>query len=352
MRSRNVALVAASTVLALMAGEAAVRVADRLAGPEVPPGGNHPRHLFVPAPRTGYALRPSFEGTMRNVFGDFQVPVRVSSSGLRDREEPGAAADLRIVGLGDSFTYGEGVALEDSYLAVVERGLAGRLGRTVRIFKAGVPGFSARQMLERFREAADEWDPHGVILGLVPSGGDRLDDPFTCFEGYIVRSSYAAGLTERNGRLVHSSVTSEPWRTLDRHGRFYSHAYRRAAGLLAPDPVPEPPRSARRRERLRRMNGILVEFSEECAARGAFLLVVLIDSPPWEEREMIPTCEARGIPYVRTWSALAQYERRTGARTDFPHDDHWNRDGHRVVADLVLEALTPLARRPAGSTTP
>lgn len=88
----------------------------------------------MPRPRTGWAPNQVFylcytgiEGPRRAYF-DAQgcVECRINSAGIRDREEvvgPKPPGQRRIVCLGDSFTFGWGVKVEDAWPRLVEAGL-------------------------------------------------------------------------------------------------------------------------------------------------------------------------------------------------------------------------------------
>jgi len=53
---------------------------------------------------------------------EFEVPVEINSIGLRNKEvEPKAPHALRILWPGDSFTFGNGVTMKQTYLQQLER---------------------------------------------------------------------------------------------------------------------------------------------------------------------------------------------------------------------------------------
>ena len=92
--------VALSLLFALAAAELAVRLAGigrAGSGSAWYAGGNHPRGLVRPDARTGYALTPGFAGEDVATTGEFRVPVRIDSQGLRDHphRDGDAAGDLR-----------------------------------------------------------------------------------------------------------------------------------------------------------------------------------------------------------------------------------------------------------------
>ena len=86
-------------------------------------------------------LLPHLEGALRE--SEFDTSIRVNSLGCRQDEfTPHKGQGLRIVVVGDSFTFGFGVEEPDSYPRVLERQLAGvRTGNTLppaEVINAGV----------------------------------------------------------------------------------------------------------------------------------------------------------------------------------------------------------------------
>jgi hypothetical protein len=79
---------------------------------------------FMPDPHTGYRLQPGGRGSF--VDG---IPGVANSDGHRDDELPARPADsLRILALGDSFTVGTNVRMEDTWPANLERRLRSEHG--------------------------------------------------------------------------------------------------------------------------------------------------------------------------------------------------------------------------------
>ena len=114
-----------------------------------------------PYPDVGYSLRPFY--VSENWGG---APVRLNSSGFRDAERSPAKppGSCRIIALGDSFTFGSGVALEDSYVKVLER--KSSFDR-VEILNFGIPGYNTLQEVAFFKRLAINYQPDIVLLGYV-----------------------------------------------------------------------------------------------------------------------------------------------------------------------------------------
>jgi lysophospholipase L1-like esterase len=78
---------------------------------------------------------------------------------------------FRVLGLGDSFTYGVGVAFEDTYLSRLERMLNARAGTHPRaeVIKTGIPRYfpePERILLERY---GAQFQPDVIVVGFLPN---------------------------------------------------------------------------------------------------------------------------------------------------------------------------------------
>jgi len=126
----------------------------------------YPPGLFLPDDTKGFVYKPHFKGLFPNEpFTD--ISININSKGLRDVEHeyekpPGT---IRILGLGDSVTFGAGVAFEDTYLSQLERKL-NDAGYSVEIIKAGVNSYEFDQERTYFKEEGYKYNPDVVILGL------------------------------------------------------------------------------------------------------------------------------------------------------------------------------------------
>lgn len=122
-----------------------------------------PRHV-VEAP---WGLRYNDPGSeYRHKSPDGTWWFRINEQGMRDDRELGyekPAGVTRIVSLGDSFTVGYEVDVEQTFSAVLETDLLGA-GHEVQVLNAGVSGFSnAEESLYLERELL-KYDPDIVIM--------------------------------------------------------------------------------------------------------------------------------------------------------------------------------------------
>ena len=108
--------------------------------------------LVLPAhPTRGWSL------PVGQTFSFGGVQATTNSLGLRS-PEPTADAPLRILTLGDSSVFGDGVADEETFSAV----LAQRTGWDVQ--NGGVPGYTCAQSSDRYAELADVIQPDVLII--------------------------------------------------------------------------------------------------------------------------------------------------------------------------------------------
>jgi hypothetical protein len=96
-------------------------------------------------------------------------PKTLNSYGLRDREFPRARPDgeTRVLCLGNSTTYGSGVALEATYAKQLERLLA--TTRPTLVVNAGGEGTSIGKALRFLERDGFSFDPQLVIVGFSPA---------------------------------------------------------------------------------------------------------------------------------------------------------------------------------------
>jgi len=108
-----------------------------------------PRQLWAPKPGAGV---PWGAGETINAAG-YRGPLRTAAR---------ADGVLRVVALGDSSTFGYGVAYERTYPARLEELLAAR-GIRCEVLDFGVVGYTVRQGLERYRAVARSFRADFVI---------------------------------------------------------------------------------------------------------------------------------------------------------------------------------------------
>ncbi len=345
-----------SCLIILIAGEGLTRSYERVKGvdfrimrKELMNAERLPRDLWLEGnfPR----LRPYARVTAKT--SEFQVDYAINSKGWRDREYsyervPGK---FRVLALGDSFTFGEGVRYGERFVDIPEDRFA-----NLEMIAMAVPGYGIEHELICFAMEGLKYSPDCVILfinrvdttrqlsGLFD--GTRISMPQgRTYDDYKINDSPGTVYLNRQD----SSRPSGLLRLLD-----YSHMFHFGAGrielyrLAARDrsiwtgkapykddssPVEEPDEKIR--ERTIR---VLEKFAEIAASNRIQLLVINID--PHYHLSYIKNALQEGA-YFDESDALSRRARATPLR--FVYDRHFNRETHRFLGEETIEILKKAA---------
>lgn len=373
--SVNASLVVGSVVLCVLAGEVVVRLAgwkvDRRQfrlmryGDQLDPwyaGSVFDRSDGWARLKAGITFQHLYDGDDRGYFEPGgAVTYHINGLGFRGpmpeaQPRPGAR---RVVLLGDSFTFGEGVHWPDTFAARLSRqfesatpageGTAGG----IECIDLAVPGTDTRDQLEILRRVGIDLQPGLVMLvftcndfltsGLFPERGDERsklqEAEFANVVGmYLGQYEPAHGLAQWS-RLY--DLLARRWQ----QRRLYE---RWVATMVGPET-----QSARqaiwqqRQQQLRQMRDL-------CRERGSNFAVVLFptlvrlgaDYPLASlHRELEEFCRAEQIPLLDLLEPLSRFEDRT--LWVHPTDHHPNERAHEIAA----EALGPFLRRQLPSAT-
>jgi hypothetical protein len=358
--------------------------------------------LFVEDPDVGMRHLPLARSRMSSETAG-SVAVRINSRGYRGREYPwDAAAGFRVLGLGDSFAFGFGVKEDDTYLARLERALA---GRQVEVINAGLAGMGPDNEARLLAKDGAALRPDLVLLGFFV-GNDLMDTLTGPARTHLRDGSpaLADGFLERWYRpLRPGGLQAEPLRRSSRPGlglpipfkgfwRRHSHAYRFLSGRVgrlrevsqrrrglaaAPDFNPFQQEAFCLRSyppefdlAWTRTKSELSRIRSWCDTHRVRLAIVAIPTRAqvypdhWDEvrrrfnprdedfdlekpqRILAEFASAHGIPLIDLLPTL-RGARETGGPLYFQTDIHWSPRGHAVAADEILRQLRAMALVPA-----
>ncbi|HET6278968.1 MAG TPA: GDSL-type esterase/lipase family protein [Candidatus Polarisedimenticolia bacterium] len=163
----SLALLVTSLIVSALLLEGAVRLAI---GEQV----KFPRRV-VGAP---WGLRYNEPNAVyRHKSPDVTVWFRINSQGMRaDRDYPYAKppGTKRIISLGDSYTVGFEVDVEETFSMVLERELNAR-GHHVEVLNAGVSGFSTAEQYLYLERELWKYDPDMILISFFVN--DLVDNP-------------------------------------------------------------------------------------------------------------------------------------------------------------------------------
>lgn len=300
----------------------------------------------------GWANAPGMRGTYER--DEFRFPIRINAHGMRDAEvdrQPGARK--RIAVLGDSFTWGIGVADEDRFTERLER------ARGVEVLNFGVAGYSPVQYRLMIGDALS-FRPDLVVIAFC-LGNDFADNVYfqrygyfkpyaeldssgeTVIQGYPLPNVDDFGFREKAEGLVFARILeraiSNAFFLPEQRGLmgfrsefvYADEAIDHAQRLLADRAIQINEALLREiRDAVRRTGAELVllpvptkcEYAARCRGDGE---VRLRDGA---YRVLEASADRLGIRFVRTLDALD--------RTNFwQKDGHWRPSGHARIAERL-----------------
>jgi lysophospholipase L1-like esterase len=274
----------------------------------------------------------------------YEHPVVVNALGLRGPElEPKAEGELRVLVLGDSLTYGQGVADDETLPAWLERDLREREpGRTVRVVNAGLRAYDTRQELALLAELGDTIAPDVVVLcwywndffgrdleatcARLQASGPVAFDTGTRIEGWeTVKWRARQALRASALVMLLHDLTSGLWTE-----KYDAQDFERGFAALALE---------------------LARFFGLCRGLDALPLVVVIPDPralgekpgePGFAARVLELARERGLAAVDLAPALREAAARTGFEPVLPFDGHYSSAGNRVLAAPVADAVLAL----------
>jgi hypothetical protein len=354
---RRAGLVAAGVLAALLLAEGILWAWD--------PPISRPRigSYAVYSREYGWLNRPGTQGWQVDVG----YHIRINRYGHRGGEHPEKkpAGVFRILGLGDSFTFGWGVAEEDTFLQVLERKLRGA-GHRVQVLNAAVPAWHSSQALHYLAREGMRFEPDLVVMSFF------MDDVFYQTVENIRRGGKAQELR--------AEEASERRRRAERVTRIrlynawfnYKRILRAARDYRRRNPYPS--FEAERAQLLSHaehmdfernpanVEGLEKMLREWAGVLGERRLPAVFTFLPaggalgfpglqGHARALRRGSAAHGFPYADAVSAL---ERQPDTRRLYlhPRDGHMSPLGHAVVgealADLILKGKWLKAKPPRG----
>jgi len=156
---KNLALVAGSIIFAVLLSLSADRIFGAI---RRPPG----------LPETLELIFPPFS-EQQYESADFRYSVYINAIGIRDRELPRERGDAyRVLAIGDSYTYGWGVDIENTWTRQLETRLRAE-GRDIEILNLGKPGVGPPFYSELAEKAIPLLRPDLVLVCLLQGNDIR-----------------------------------------------------------------------------------------------------------------------------------------------------------------------------------
>ncbi len=158
---------------------------------------DNPPGQFRRSQTRAFEHEPNFRG--RDRFGN---EIRINSLGLREREfdRKKLPGTTRILVLGDSVVFGDGVSAEDAFPRRLEARLASKF-RSVEVLNAGVRGYNTYQELCFLREVGVALGPDVVILFYTTNDAEPLSKQGGLIDPRFVWVAWAKDLVKKHSYL-------------------------------------------------------------------------------------------------------------------------------------------------------
>jgi lysophospholipase L1-like esterase len=322
----------------------------RLFAPQLPrtePAGSR----AVPDSLLGYRYAPNT--TARNITPEFSVHYIIDEHGMRKRAEPAPpdSASMRVLVVGDSFTFGDGNEENDTWIRVAERAVRERVqperGINVNLINAGVEGYDTRSELLWLEELTPKIRPAAVVLGFV-ANDVYTNRPSTTPPPPMLHAQNSGAFS------LHTVAWAK--RMAMQNDRLYARMFlltqRRAYYASAPD------------SQVTRQMGITRQLIHEmalyCRAQGIQLFVVSIPQefsvistargfqaagidPNIIDEQLAPAVREDGCIWIEALPRLAAVYSEWNRDLYYRVDGHLTPEGNRVLGELVAAALIPRA---------
>jgi hypothetical protein len=282
-------------------------------------------------PELGWTLLENLDGVVLN-----GAPVHSNAAGMRGRREypRERGAGLRVVALGDSFTFGQCVADGETFAARLEERLA-----PGEVLNLAVHGYGHDQMLLRLRREGLGYRPDVILLGFFNADVDRNQLRFRDFAKPRFRL--------RRGELVLQGV---PVPSPEAYAEAFHLRSANYAEMLWDTLF------AKRLERRNRKltEAILRAMADEGRAAGARLALVYLPSEAqsrageaWPSRVYRHLCEDGEVLCIDPTPRIQRFLRgEPDAAAHFRC--HYSPGVHQQIADEIAAALASAGVRAAG----
>lgn len=336
---KNLAVLAVSTVVCFVAAELALRLISPVQTFVNPAGSFH-----QPDQELGWTGVPNLKARFRKV--DFDVLVSSDGTGFRARKttvQP--ALDSPVVAiLGDSFTWGWGVENGEVFTDVMQN----ELGTQADVRNFGVNAYGTfQELLLLHRLLTNGLSPqHVFVMFFQNDFYNNLDEdswqPSLAVNGTnVMMRNYP--VARRSVSPLKQAVKKSHLLSSIAYAFNFIKAKRRVQRLednaFEDGAVAEAPRRA--------LSYCLREFSSVCQASNIELTFVYIPSfsdvqmeTISQTREALRTlCDEQGVRLVDLTSDFRKEAAGRPGSLYFPHDAHWNAEGHRLAGKTLANLI-------------
>lgn len=275
--------------------------------------------------------------------GEYRIEIRTNSLGMRADCEysitkpPGV---YRVVGVGDSFTIGYEVQVEDCYLTRVERNLRDA-GKPVEVLNLGVSGFGTAEELIMLRERGFKFDPDAVVVGYFDNdiGDNTRSQLYALLEDGV--------LTQRNNSYLPAVKAQDflfsfaAYRFLAENSHLMCFVREQASEIVQKRMRKKSAaaQSLTNDDEAKLTAALLDEVKRECDARGIRLYVLVIPSPDNTSNFPQAFLKSVGPANIVDMRPIQAGPIATQVLYWQKSDGHWNPAGHKLAAEELSRRI-------------
>lgn len=297
----------------------------------------NPNWNFVADPYLPYKQRPFSVISGRSLTDEYNSEYKHNSEGFRDVEHTNTKPKgvYRILGLGDSFTYGQGAFVEETYLYRLEKMLNERKGKhpKVEIIKAGIPRYfpeAERILLEHY---GLKYNPDLILIGFLPND---VIDTFLGIDSVKVSDKGGYLLPKEVGKTgewlyLHSHISRI---ILRKYISFKSRQFR-FSEIYKPDGFHEKDWQTVESEYKK-----MIEIATNAHAQIIFVHIpqgIDDDFYFYPPLRLSKFSSENGVPFIDVLPALK--EASLHERLYWEKDGHCNSAGYRIIAEVIYSKL-------------
>lgn len=314
-------------------------------------------------PYVGFIPIPGLVSQQRT--DEYDVTVAINSRGLRDREFALAKPDktVRIGIFGDSFTFGQGVEVDQTYPKLLEELLLIYRDHhgsdiSIEVLNFGIGKTGTSHQLAWYQKEGQLYSLDIVVVGFLAGNdfGDNLAGVFRLRDGELIHNPTAYSSIRRIQAIVYS-IPGYRW--LSENSHLVNLARRVATRLhdksrkdvaLTGDP------SNRLIEAVELTKMLIAEFQTETKQNNSDFLLLSFPkrNQPAPPSDVDPTTlekTSRLLWQLQQWLMAEDYffidfvpvfEELDPKTNYFEVDGHWRAAGHAVVAERLFDVLSPV----------
>lgn len=307
--------------------------------------------LEQPDPLLGWRLRANARVTHRLPFRS--VSYSINESGFRDSGrhlKPASNGNLKIIAIGDSFTFGHGVKESDRYSNILNSML-----KNTEVMNMGASGYSTAQQYLLLKQEGVKLKPDLVILGYYITNIRRnLEyDPYPRFKienGELELKNFPVSSKASQRRVgdVYKKNNEYSTQRISVFFQFLQNKFIKLKKRL--DPLPQYNDG---HEGIILLEKLLMETNNIVKDIGGKLLIVIIPHHSYYIGRLSSFVTRRpfdvleefgrknGIPFLNLLPIFEKYSKNSDGRNlILKGDAHWNKEGNLLAAMSIYDYIT------------